>query len=311
MQSLTMNRSDVFWEQNRMIETCPRCKGASQLKFRVGDINHRITKNKFNYYICRQCDLLYLWPIPVDLSEYYSKQYYAIPNSIDQLETRAEEERYKIDIVRRFASSGRLLEIGSAFGSFLLLAKKAGFLVEAIEMDARCCTFLKDIVGIKAYNCHDPSIALKDAGNYNVITLWHVIEHMPDPWTTLDMIAKSLLPGGILVIATPNPNAFQFKILRRYWPHVDAPRHLELIPLPLLEAQLKPIGLERMWVTSTDKGALIWNAFGWEMFFGNITNLRFVKRRLRKIGRLISRLLSPLDRLPNRGSAYTAVFRKR
>jgi len=293
-----------------MKSLCPRCKGEPNPKFRVGDINHRITKNKFNYYKCEQCDLIYLWPIPINLNDYYPKQYYAVPDTIDQLETKAEVEQYKVDIVRRFATSGRLLEIGSSFGSFLLLAKKAGFTVEAIEMDTRCCRFLKDVVGIKAFNCHDPSIVLKYGEKYDVITLWHVIEHMPDPWTILDMIARSLLPGGILVIAAPNPNAFQFKVLRRWWPHVDAPRHLELIPLPLIETHLKPIGLEKIWSTSTDKGTLIWNTFGWEMFFGNMTNLRFVKRKLRKVGRLISRLLSPIDRIPDRGSAYTAVFRK-
>jgi len=279
--------------------------------FRARDVNRRISKKTFDYYRCGECDLIYIWPIPADLNDYYTNKYYTVPDTLAQLEAGAENERYKIDIVRQFATTGRLLEIGPAYGSFLLLAKKTGFSVEAIELDARCCAFLSDVAGIKAFHCSEPSEALKDAGTYDVVTLWHVIEHLPDPWRTLDSISRSLLPRGILVIAAPNPHAFQFRVLNRYWPHVDAPRHLELIPLPLIEVHLKPLGLETVWKTSLDKGTLIWNTFGWEMFFGNMTDVRFVKRRLRKIGRILSRIVGPIDRMPDRGSAYTAVFRKR
>jgi len=294
-----------------MMAPCPRCNSLSPLKFRARDVNRRISNKTFNYYRCSECDLIYVWPIPADLSEYYTNEYYTVPASLSHLEDGAEAERYKIDIVRQFATSGKLLEIGPAYGSFLLLARKAGFSVEGIEMDTRCCAFLNDVVGIKTFNYSEPSHALHETGKYDVITLWHVIEHLPDPWNTLAMISRSLLPGGILVIAAPNPHAFQFQILKRYWPHVDAPRHLELIPLPLIEAHLKPLGLNPLWRTSRDEGTLIWNLFGWEMFFGNMTKVRFVKRRLRKIGRVLSRLLGPVDRMTDRGSAYTAVFRKR
>jgi len=293
-----------------MIKFCPQCKKESQLIFHAKDYNRRISKEYFDYYRCQSCELIFLWPIPVNLDIYYPKQYYSIPVSLEQLEARAEGERYKIKIVQSFVSMGRLLEIGPAYGSFTYLAKQAGFEVEAIEMDSECCQFLEDVVGVKAINSDDPSEALKTLEKYDVITLWHVIEHLSDPWSSLERISEKLLPGGILVIAAPNPDAFQFKVLGRFWPHVDAPRHLELIPLPLLMKKMQALGLNALWTTTSDQGTLGWNTFGWEVFFGNISNLRFVNRRLRKIGRLISKVLSPIERMNGRGSAYTAVFLK-
>jgi SAM-dependent methyltransferase len=293
-----------------MRKICPLCKKESSFYFRAKDYNRRISQETFNYYRCQSCELIFLWPIPVNLDDYYPKQYYSIPVSLEQLEARADGERYKIEIVQSFVSSGRLLEIGPAYGSYTYLAKQAGFEVEAIEMDSECCQFLKDVVGVKTINSKDPSEALQTLDKYDVITLWHVIEHLPDPWSTLKSIAEKLLPGGILVIAAPNPDAFQFHVLGRYWPHVDAPRHLELIPLPLLIKQMQSLDLNTIWTTTSDQGTLGWNIFGWEVFFANISNLRFINRRLRKIGRLISKMLSPIERMNGRGSAYTAVFRK-
>ena len=60
--------------------------------------------------------------------------------------------------------------------------------------------------------------------------MFQIIEHLIDPWDTLQAAAESLLPGGVLVVATPNPGAFQFRFLRGRWTHVDAPRHTALIP---------------------------------------------------------------------------------
>jgi SAM-dependent methyltransferase len=293
-----------------MNKSCPQCKSETHLFFSTADYNRKTSKETFNYYRCPNCRLIYLFPIPNNLGEYYPKEYYSFPSSIEQLAQSAEPERYKIDIVKQFSSHGRLLEIGPASGNFTYLAKKAGFEVEAIEMDANCCSFLREVIGIKAMNSIDPSAALIGAEKYDVITLWHVIEHLPDPWVTLKSIADGMVSGGILVIAAPNPDAFQFRILGRFWPHVDAPRHLELIPLPLLANHVKSLGLTAVWATTTDKGTLGWNIFGWEVFFANISNQRLIKRRFSKLGKLISKIVRPIERMTDRGSAYTAVFKK-
>jgi 2-polyprenyl-3-methyl-5-hydroxy-6-metoxy-1,4-benzoquinol methylase len=293
-----------------MKASCPICRTDTHLLFRAKDYNRKLSSDIFHYYRCRSCDLIFLSPIPDDLGKYYPNNYYPIPASIDDLAKAADSERYKIEIVRQFVSEGKLLEIGPAYGSFLYLAKQAGFEVDAIEMDSNCCKFISETIGANAIQNDDPSEALKITGSYNVIALWHVIEHLPDPWKTLQMLSINLQPGGILILAAPNPNAFQFRVLGRFWPHVDAPRHLSLIPLSLLAKRMMAFGMIPIWSTTKDQGTLGWNAFGWVRFFNNLTDLRYVKTGLDIAGKLMSIILGPLERMDGLGSAYTVVFRK-
>ena len=69
--------------------------------------------------------------------------------------------------------------------------------------------------------------------------MWHVIEHLRRPWEVIERAAANLQDGGVLAIATPNPRALQFKLLRRRWAHLDAPRHLFLIPSRRARASLR------------------------------------------------------------------------
>jgi 2-polyprenyl-3-methyl-5-hydroxy-6-metoxy-1,4-benzoquinol methylase len=289
---------------------CPLCKQDSPLYFQSKDYNRNISQEIFDHYRCQQCEVIFIAPIPANLTAYYSEAYHFVPESADYLEAGSEPERYKIDIVQRFSNKGRLLEIGPSYGSFTYLAKKAGFEVDAIEMNARCCQFLNEVVGVNAINSNDPVKVLKQAEPYDVIALWHVIEHLPDPWTMLDAIYAKLNPGGIVVLAAPNPDAFQFHVMGRYWPHVDAPRHVSLIPMKLLAEKLKVLGMKAELLTTTDKGSIGWNEFGWSFFFSNLSSYFHVKRVLRYMGRMVSLLLSPIEKIEGKGSAYTVVFRK-
>jgi len=293
-----------------MTQCCPLCNNKSKLFFRTKDLNRKISRDIFHYYRCPSCKLIFLSPIPSDLGKYYPNNYYLIPSLVSELAKTAEAERYKIDIVKQFASSGRLLEIGPAYGSFIYMAKESGFDAEAIEMDSNCCNFISETIGARAICSNDPYEALQKVDNYEVIALWHVIEHLPDPWKILEAIAKKLLPGGILVIAAPNPEAFQFRVLGRFWPHVDAPRHLNLIPLSLLDEQMQSYGLKTVWSTTTDKGTLGWNLFGWMHFFAHMTELRYIKTALVTVSKIVSIILGPIERMKGLGSAYTVVFQK-
>jgi 2-polyprenyl-3-methyl-5-hydroxy-6-metoxy-1,4-benzoquinol methylase len=289
---------------------CPRCHQESPRHVRARDVNRRTSNEIFDYYRCGDCGIIFLWPIPKDLGQYYAGNYYGLPESLEELARVAEPERYKIEIVRRFASKGRLLEIGPAFGGFCYHAKQAGFAADAIEMDETCCTFMNHVVGIRAIQSADTEAALRALGQYDVIVLWHVIEHLPDPWSILKLIAKRLDPDGILVIAAPNPEAVQFRVLGRYWTHLDAPRHLELIPMRILNAHALKLGLQPVLETTTDPGSLGWNFFGWETSLSNFSNNTYIKRALRIVGRVLGRLCRVVERIEGRGSAYTVVYRK-
>ena len=289
---------------------CPLCKQDSPLYFQSKDYNRHITQETFDHYCCPQCKLIFIAPIPANLADYYPETYHFSPKSPEDLETGSEPERYKIKIIQRFSARGRLLEIGPSHGSFTYLAKKAGYEVEAIEMNARCCQFLNEVVGVNAIHSNDPIEALRHAEPYDVIALWHVIEHLSNPWPTLDAICASLKSGGILVLATPSPDVFQFHLMGRYWPHLDAPRHLTLIPMKLLAEKLETLGMKIELITTTDQGSIGWNVFGWKYYFANLSSQYYIKRVLRLFGQLVSLLFNPIEKVEGKGSAYTMVFRK-
>lgn len=295
---------------------CRNCETECTLLFVATDCNRKLSKERFKYYVCPDCGLVFLSPIPGNLGDFYPHQYHTLPTSLRQLEAGAEPERYKIELVQGFVKAGRLLEIGPSHGNFAFLAKRAGFEVETIEMDERCCRFLTDYVGVKAFCCPDPVDALKETLPYDVIALWHVIEHLPDPWRTLSAIADRVRHDGIVVIAAPNPASFQFRVLGRRWPHLDAPRHVALIPRQLLVERMRTLGFACVLETTTDRGGVGWNLFGWEVYFRNtlwcfgFRASRVAHGIARLLGLAVAGLTLGIERRRHLGSAYTLVFRK-
>ena len=291
--------------------TCPQCAGAIRLRFTATDVNRGISSEKFKYFLCKDCDLIFLDPLPPDLGRYYPSDYYVFPKNLDIVAELARHERYKLDFVTRYLSCGKLIEIGPATGGFCHLAKEAGFQVRAIEMDARCSKFLRDVIGIEVQNSNEEVTALDREALADVIALWHVIEHLRDPWAMIDAIAAKVNPGGIAIIATPNPHAFQFKIWGKRWTHVDAPRHVVLIPPELLVRRMQARGMELLELTTSDPGGIGWNWFGWVFSVANLTTVPWLKRLFKIIGRIARALVQIIEDQEGRGAAYTAVFRKK
>jgi len=145
---------------------------------------------------------------------------------------------------------------------------------------------------------------------FDVIVLWQVIEHLPDPWQVLTAAAERLAPNGVLVLDTPNPEAFQFRVLGRRWTHVDAPRHVTLIPAPLLVDHVTQGGLQPVLLTAADKGSNGFNGFGWAFSLKNFFAGATAGAIAHFMGRVLAKLLIPIERTGWRGSTYTAVFKK-
>lgn len=290
---------------------CPQCKTTSILEFTTKDYNRKTSNQDFCYYKCPECTLLFLSPIPQNLEEYYPSDYHHFPSSEEEMLNWSAVEKYKLNIVKEFAQHGKMLDIGPSWGGFALLAKRDGFDVETIEMDARCCDFLNNTLKIPTIHSNDIAASLKKLSPYDIVTLWHVIEHFIDPWEVLKAVDSSVKPNGLLVIAAPNPESWQHGILKQRWVHIDAPRHLELIPANLIIEFLKPMGYQPILCTSTDPGCLMWNRFGWEFSLSNLSSSKRAKRLLSFLGRVICRLSRPLERRGLSGSGYTLVFRKR
>jgi len=251
--------------------------------------------------------LIFLSPIPTELDKYYPSNYYPVPLSLEQLAVEAALESYKLELLGRFVKSGRVLDFGAGYGRFVYLAHKAGYEVDAIEANRECCEFITSVIGTRAIAHADTEVALADLETYDVITFWHVIEHLTNPWSVLKAAVQKLKIGGWLILAMPNPQSFQFRVFRQYWAHVDAPRHLQLVPVHLLTRQVVGHGTMRLVETTTiDSGSLAYNFLGWTWSMRNIMKMRGVWR----IGKILARVFEQFEQTKMHGSCYTAIFKK-
>jgi len=289
---------------------CPACGSAAARFCRVGDLNRAVSAERFEYLRCAACGYIFLRAVPGDLSRYYPADYHTLPADADDIAPAARLERYKIDLITPLVRGGNLVEVGPGRGNFCYLAREAGFRVSAIEQSGACRDFLQRALGVAAYATLDDYLAQPGAPMPDVIAMWHVIEHLPDPWEFVARAAACLRPGGIMVIATPNPESLQFRVFGRRWAHLDAPRHVNLIPMRLLHDKLAQAGLQRRVLTTLDEGSIGWNSFGWAFSCANFFGWRAAKRVARLFGRILSRLAAPLEREPGSGAAYTAIYQK-
>lgn len=287
---------------------CPMCGGVGVFSFIATDENRRIDDGKFGYLRCHSCATIYIEAIPPDLGRYYRSDYYNIPN-VDGLAKLSAKDR-KIEIVKRYARTGKLLEIGPAIGVFAYRAKCEGFAVDVIEMDQQCCKFLNEALHIRAVQSDQPQSAIRDQPQHDVVVAWHVMEHLPDPLEFLKAAAGNLTKGGHLILAMPNPEAWQAKIMGVHWPHVDAPRHVTLIPLNALVRIAAPFGLRAIEMTTSDPDGKSWNRFGWQRLIMNRLPGKWGQRIGFILGTLLSIPFMIFDEQKMRGAAYTVVFQK-
>jgi 2-polyprenyl-3-methyl-5-hydroxy-6-metoxy-1,4-benzoquinol methylase len=289
---------------------CPACGAEGRLLHRVPDLNRQLSPAVFDYFRCTACRLVFLADVPSDLDAYYPSDYYSLADGPQAMALARARQRYKLDIVRRFVSGGRLIEIGPGRGDFCALAKAAGFEVTAIERSEHCRRFLAEELGVSTIAAEDEYAALERPPHADAIVMWQVIEHLADPWRFLRCAADKLSERGILVVATPNPDCFQFRLFGRRWAHLDAPRHLNLIPAPLLAECLASAGLHEVLRTTVDPGSIECNRFGWAFSLANFLRGRTARSLGWALGRLVAASVTPLEALEGRGAAYTVVFRR-
>jgi SAM-dependent methyltransferase len=167
---------------------------------------------------CQSCGLRYLNPRPNKefLTWMYKEEYYAsVIDDRDEWEKKThlhELLRERIHLYRLkpilkmkdLHGFRRLLDIGTGAGYFLKLAKDKGFDPIGIEVSKRASEFAKKNYNIRVLNISGLENAGFEDGSFDVVTLSHVIEHLPSPEDTLKEIYRILQDNGILLIVTPN-----------------------------------------------------------------------------------------------------------
>jgi len=287
--------------------SCRFCGGPTAEAFVTTDRNRAVSSGRFRYELCADCGTYSLANVPADLGRYYGDAYYELPPA-DEIDLHARAEAPKLSFVSERVPSGSLVEIGAGFGLFSRAARNAGYDVTAIEMDARCCDYIETVVGVPAVRSDDPARALRGLAAPRAVAMWHVLEHLPDPAGVLEAIAERLEPGGVLAVALPNPQSLQFRLLRGRWAHVDAPRHVSLIPAAALTERARSLGLRRVAITTSDPAGRHWNWFGWEYAVRRFPAATPSSAATTRAALALTAAAAPFERRGLNGTAYTAVF---
>lgn len=133
--------------------------------------------------------------------------------------------KQKLKLINTFSVSQKsLLDVGCGTGDFLKTAKNDGWQVIGVEPNSKA----RQLANQKNNNQVFDVDAMKqfDDHSFDVITLWHVLEHLPNLEVEIKKLDRLLKPNGRLVIAVPNFNSYDAKHYKQFWAAYDVPRHL-------------------------------------------------------------------------------------
>jgi SAM-dependent methyltransferase len=221
--------------------------------FRASDRLYHTTTREFAVVRCHECGMLRLDPQPSaeELREYYPDTYWFSP---DQSAASRLEEAYRRVVLRDHVgfvakalehsrAGGPLLDVGCGGGLFLGLMRERGFRVVGLD-------FSPEAAAIAWHRQQAPAVCAMlenapfSAESLGGLTMFHVLEHLPDPRAYLRAARNLLAPDGRLVVQVPNAASWQFRLLGRAWNGMDVPRHLFDFRARDLEKLMEQCGFE-------------------------------------------------------------------
>ena len=193
------------------------------------------TDELFDLMRCENCGFTFTQNAPIE-SE--MGRYYDTPDYISHSDTHKglmnavyhRVRRYmlgqKARIVERESglSTGRLLDIGTGTGYFSAMMQQLGWRVSAIEKNEAARQFAKERFNLNVMP--ESELPSLQKGSFDVITLWHVMEHLEHLHETWDLLSELLVNEGVLVVAVPNSASYDAKKYGEHWAAYDVPRHL-------------------------------------------------------------------------------------
>lgn len=141
------------------------------------------------------------------------------------------------------ANPPRLLDAGCGPGFFVQAAAQAGFAAAGVELSAAAVAHARDELGQNVWRGHVCRADLRD-GPYDVVTLWDVLEHLPDPAAALAAVADVLRPGGVLALSTGDVSSLAARLSGSRWHLFTLPEHLWFHTPNSLRHLLRRVGLE-------------------------------------------------------------------
>jgi len=211
---------------------CPACghdEHVTYLELR----DYFLSQDKFRIIKCTNCGLLITdpQPLPNEISKYYkSDLYFSHTTHKKGLEfflydrIRKVSLTRKVDMIRNFSGGNNLLDIGCATGMFLKECKEHGFQVKGVEPNKEARKYAKEVLKLDVEDL-DHLYKLQEE-SFDVITMWHVLEHVHDLNERMRMVYSLLKNDGVAIVALPNPESYDALFYSSHWAAFDVPRHL-------------------------------------------------------------------------------------
>jgi 2-polyprenyl-3-methyl-5-hydroxy-6-metoxy-1,4-benzoquinol methylase len=226
----------------KQIDTSPI--NNNELKPYITCKDYTVSRETFSIFIDEKSELLVTTPRPEDnqLGKYYeSEDYISHSNTnktfIDKIYQRVRNYtiKKKVKLINSFNLENKtILDIGSGTGDFLLACKKNGWQVAGVEPNEKAKSIANSKINQKDSNSKIfESIESLQANaqngehtKFDVITMWHVLEHVPNLNEYVSSLKRLLKPDGTLIVAVPNYKSFDANHYKEFWAAYDVPRHL-------------------------------------------------------------------------------------
>lgn len=226
--------------------SCNLCRG-----LRFVDI---VTEDGFDVVACSDCGLIFVANPPSDegrarLYSFEAGYHQALVDHDRTTALHTKEAEANLALLRRHVRAGRLLDMGCSTGLFLKAARESGWLGQGLEYSPDSSRIAVEKYGLQVH-CGELRQGLYAARAFDVITLWDVIEHVPDPHSAIKMLRDCLAPGGWLVLKTPNADGLYPRLGRLlakrlgFWGHVEPPGHLYQFTVATLGRMVRGAGLD-------------------------------------------------------------------
>ncbi len=211
-------------------------------------MNGSSVRSKFSIFRCLNCDIMWAEPVLGQdiLLECYDREYYeTYSRNADYKKMYFENRLNELELHTR---RGKVLDIGCGDGFFLYLARERGWESRGVEASLAAVGFAVEKYKVDVFYGPLEKINSKK-GDFNLITLWNVLEHMDDPLSSLDAIRDLLQAEGILAIETPNYRNiwFKYRVLENALfgaDGLDIPGHRQLFTPNALRYMLNKAGFD-------------------------------------------------------------------
>ena len=214
------------------LKNCPICNQNSFTKVYTCK-DHSTSHENFTIINCNSCNFTFTNPRPSDkdLSNYYlSQNYLSHTNNKNTFFEKLYQivrkiaVKQKLYLLNAFAKTKVHLDIGCGTGEFLNACKNAGYKTKGIEPSDIASN--QAIINFDLNVSKNTDLSQFETGEFETISMWHVLEHVPELKLTIKQLKRILMKEGKVIIAVPNLKSWDAHYYKEYWAAWDVPIHL-------------------------------------------------------------------------------------